>query len=129
VGHVAVEKARPEADGPGAGPTGVGSASGEAAFERDAAGAGEIGGAAGRDLPAGIEAVHVGHVAVAGFGLRKFLLPFEELAVGAGLVGDEFREGAVELGGEFGVLFEDLRGGDNIAEEFMDEGDVHGAAG
>src|ERR1700733_5333775 len=67
-GFVAVEEAGPEGDGPGAAPSGVGSSVGEAAFEGDACCLCQLGSAAWGDLIAGVERVHVGHVALAGRG-------------------------------------------------------------
>ena len=126
---VAVEEAGPEGDGPGAAPSGVGSSVGESAFEGDTGCLCQLGSFARSDLIAGIERVHVGHVALAGRSFFEVDGPLLELAVLADLIGDKARDSGVEFCGEVGVEVEFFGGGDAVGEELAGEGHVHGAAG
>lgn len=128
VGFFAVRQAGPEADGPGAGPTGVGAAGGQTAFQRDLAGTPQRRVAAGSEFVAEVERVHVGHVALAGFGFVEILGQLLELAVLADLVGEEHWQLVEQRLAEDGVYVQQLRGGGGVREQLADEGDIHGAS-
>ena len=118
----------PEVDNPGAAPAGVTAPVGKAALQGLAGGLGQLWGALGGDLVAGMEGEQVGHVPVAHLHLLVLLQPLLQGAVGGHLrLGQVFQD-FLELGGQLLLAAQQLTGGDAAPEQLCQNLAVHGAA-
>src|SRR5262245_49586734 len=80
---VAVEQARPQADGPGAAPTGIGASGGQAPFQGNPGSIGQLGGFTRSDFATRVERIEVRHVPLAGSALLEIAGPLLQLTVAA----------------------------------------------
>ena len=101
---------------------------GKAALQGLAGGLGQLWGALGGDLVAGMEGEQVGHVPVAHLHLLVLLQPLLQGTVGGHLrLGHVFQD-FLELGGQLLLAAQQLTGGDAAPEQLCQYLAVHGAA-